>query len=193
MALGNSSAATGKAYVFRGKIQTINHARRSFTLLSEKKAYVFKVTPETKITQGGASVKFGNVWRGQNAEVTMKVGPAGEGIAYLIKLVRPDEAILLSVLAGTTPGGKSLSAEQMKPLILREVWAPGVASVYWHLKLGVFLLAVRGDGTVANVETLQSTSHPLLDAEIVRAFMKWRFRPNSVKEVRLPAYYVWRR
>jgi TonB family protein len=107
----------------------------------------------------------------------------------LVKPVAAAEAITLSVLAGTTPQGKTLSPEELKPLILRERWAPGMSSVLRHLMLGVFLLTVRSDGTVAKVETLQSTTHPVLDAQLVAAFMKWRFRPNSVKEVRVPAYY----
>jgi TonB family protein len=103
--------------------------------------------------------------------------------------------IVQSLFAATTPSGKTLSAQQLKPLILHATWPPGMSTRgYWHLKIGVFLLAVRSDGTVANVEKLQSTGHRGLDGEMKVAFMKWRFRPNSVNSVRVPAYYTfsWR-
>lgn len=193
MAAGNVFAAKAKTYVFRGKIQNVSSAARTFTLLSDKNRYVFHVTPETRIEHEGVARKFSDLWRGQNAEVTMKVGPAGEGIALSVKLVHVGDAIMLSVLAATTPGGKTLSAEEVKPLIVHHEWDSGVASIYWHWKLGVFLLSVRSDGTVAEVEKLQSTGHRVLDVRIADAFKKWRFRPNSVREVRVPAYYVWRR
>jgi TonB family protein len=96
-----------------------------------------------------------------------------------------------SLFAATTPDGKRLSASQIAPLVVRQYWPGGTLTrVHWHLKVGMFLLNVRSEGTVSNVEVLQSTGHRTLDGNCVRAFGKWRFKPNSVKEVRLPAYYV---
>jgi TonB family protein len=96
-----------------------------------------------------------------------------------------------SLFAATTPSGQHLSASQIAPLVRRQYWPAGTYTrTHWHLKIGVFLLNVRGDGTVSNVEILQSTGHKILDANCVSAFSKWQFQPNSVKEVRLPAYYT---
>jgi TonB family protein len=96
-----------------------------------------------------------------------------------------------SLFAATTPSGQHLSASQIAPLVRRQYWPAGTYTrTHWHLKIGVFLLNVRSDGTVSNVEILQSTGHKILDANCVSAFSKWQFQPNSVKEVRLPAYYT---
>src|SRR6188474_2125150 len=87
MTAGNVAAASEKTYVFRGKVQSFDSAARTLTLLSGNKAYVFKVTDETKLLESGVTRKFTRLWRGQNAEVTMKPGPNGEGIALLVEPV----------------------------------------------------------------------------------------------------------
>ena len=95
------------------------------------------------------------------------------------------------VFGATTPSGRRLSAAQLEPLVVSAVWPPSFPTrVGWHLKIGVFLLNVRPDGTVISIEILQSTGHGFIDRGVIRAFAKWRFRPNSVKEVRIPAYYT---
>jgi hypothetical protein len=96
------------------------------------------------------------------------------------------------LFVGISPDGKRLSAQQLSPLVLHAQWPANSVdtSVYWHLKIGVFLLNVRGDGTVSSIGILQRIGHPNMDGATVRAFAHWRFRPNSVKEVRVPAYYT---
>jgi len=94
------------------------------------------------------------------------------------------------VFAATTPAGKRLSAAEVQPLVLSVQWPPPAwTSTGWHLKCGVFLLNVRSDGSVSSVETLQSIGPAFLDRDVIKAFARWRFRPNSVKAVRVPAYY----
>jgi hypothetical protein len=117
--------------------------------------------------------------------------PTGSHIPLNNPLAIPD-ALWLSLFAGTAPDGRRLSAQQLGPLVLQAHWPMNSipTRVHWHLKIGVFLLAVRGDGTVAGVETLQSIGHPTANADCIRAFTRWRFRPNSVREVRVPAYYT---
>jgi TonB family protein len=96
-----------------------------------------------------------------------------------------------SLFAATTPGGQQLSAHQIAPLVLQQFWPAGTETrTNWHLKIGVFILAVSSDGTVSQVEILRSTGHPGIDRNVMSAFGKWRFRPNSVKEVRMPAYFT---
>jgi TonB family protein len=187
------AATTQKVYVFRGKIQSVDAAARTFTLHAEKKTYVFNVTDETKIAQNGAARKFTDLKRDKLAEVDMKIGPGGKAFALSVKLIPSSDIVGQSYLAATTPNGKILSAQEVKPLILAEPWPSSVAPsgpIVWEHKTGVFLLSVRSDGTVAKVEILQSIGQSSLDAEWVKAFMKWRFRPNSVKEVRVPGDYV---
>lgn len=91
----------------------------------------------------------------------------------------------------TTPGGKTLSAQQVKPLILYQPLPTErlLMGEGWDHKIGFFLLSVRSDGTVANVEILQSIGRRNMDIVWVWALKKWRFRPNSVKQVRVPGDY----
>ena len=58
---------------------------------------------------------------------------------------------------------------------------------------GVFAMHIHPDGTVSDVQTLQSTGHAELDATSVAAFSKWRFYPGQFKVVKIPITYVGRR
>ena len=101
------------------------------------------------------------------------------------------DAVIQTLFAGTSPTGKRLSAAELNPLVVHGPRPPSNLRVvgYMNLKIGVFLLTVRSDGTVTKVETLQSTGAALADSEVKNTFKKWRFRPNSVSAVRVPAYY----
>lgn len=130
-----------------------------------------------------------------------KPGSAVALVKVPINFTLPDtgvtqaEAAIQSLYAATTPSGKRLSAAELKPLILRSPRPAETLEMigYLRLKIGVFLLTVADDGTVSNVEILQSTGHRRPDDETIRAFKRWRFRPGSVREVRLPSYYTLRR
>ncbi len=201
------AAATRKVFVFQGKIQAVDTVARTFMLQAEKKTYVFSVTDETKIIHNGATQSFSDLKRGQVAEVDMKLGPDGKGVAVCVNLTSfgsmpvgdlssrwfgLPNVMAQSLVGATTLSGKTLSAQQLKPLVLHAAWPPDSVGVRVsrRLKVGVFLLGVLSDGTVAKVEILQSTGHRGMDGDVVRAFMKWRFRPNSVSEVRVPAFYT---
>src|SRR5688572_5627585 len=96
-----------------------------------------------------------------------------------------------TLFAGTAPSGRRLSAAELQPLVVRAQWPPAMPTyINWHLKIGVFLLSVRPDGTVSNVEKLHTTGQRFLDRDVTKAFFKWRFRPGSVKEVRVPAHFT---
>lgn len=111
--------------------------------------------------------------------------PAGDRPAWIAR------GIWNTLFAGTTPTGKRLSAAELQPLVVRAQWPPAMPTyVGWHLKIGVFLLHVRPDGTVSNVEKLHTTGQRFLDRDVTKAFAKWRFRPGSVKEVRVPAHFA---
>ena len=124
------------------------------------------------------------------APATQRV-PTGSHIPLIEHPFAMSLAMWNELFCATTPGGKRLSAQQLPPLVLHAEWPTNTVSLrgYWHLRLGVYLLNVRGDGSVSSVEILQPQGHIQMDNATVRAFAKWRFRPNSVKEVRVPAYY----
>ena len=203
-ARGNAeAAATHKIYVFNGRIQGVKPAARSFTFTGDGKSYEFTVTPETRLTRKGKPVPFSTLLAGEDAEVEMKVGPGGKGVALSIKLTTRergpiprsaptlDGPMMDSLCAGTTPGGKRLGPQELKPLVTHFEWPKATHSVigYLRIKPGVFLLSLAADGGVASVEVLQAIGHRGADADAVKALRKWRFRPNSVREVRVPVQY----
>lgn len=138
-------------------------------------------------------------WRFRPGAVTTAETPVSferGGASYASAASRsaiPDH-LVQSLLAATTPTGRRLAEPEVRSLILHAPMPMGTAtrSANWRLKVGVFLLAVRPDGSVSNVETLQRTGHGGLDREVIDSLKRWRFRPNSVSEVRVPAAYVWR-
>jgi hypothetical protein len=85
-------AATGKIFVFRGRIQAVDAAARTFILQAEKKTYVFSVTDQTKIARNGATQGFTYLKRGQDAEVDMQIGSDGKGVALFVNLASRDLA-----------------------------------------------------------------------------------------------------
>jgi TonB family protein len=71
---------------------------------------------------------------------------------------------------------------------------PYVPAYARHLSgTGLFAMQIRPDGTVSNVQTLQSTGHADLDAASIAALSKWRFYPGQFKVVRIPLTYMGRR
>jgi TonB family protein len=200
---GLHAAARGKTYVFNGKIQEVNAGAGTFTLSGDGKLYAFRVTNGTNVTWNGKPLKTSDLKPGQEAEVEMKLAADGKGDATSVKVDSPwtprpglsrqglSGPQANSIWAATTPAGKRLTADEIRPLILSSQWPTAVHRVigYRRLKPGVFLLSVRSDGTVANVETLQAVGHPGADADVIKALRTWRFRPNSLKEVRVPAQY----
>ena len=202
LGLPNTQAA-GKVFVFNGKIESVNAGAGSFTLSGDGKAYAFQMTSETKVTWNGKPLSSSILRSGQHAEVEMKIGANGKGIATSVRLASPwtpyssgpptalSAPMAESLFAATTPGGRRLSAPEIKPLIVYATWPTSTHRVtgYLRIKPGVFLLSVRSDGTVEKVEILQSIGHRGADADMIKALSRWRFRPGSVKEVRVPSQY----
>ena len=96
-----------------------------------------------------------------------------------------------ALLAATTPSGKRLSAAEVQQATVHAPPPPQNLSVvgYTSARTGVYLLTVGSDGSVSRVETLQSCGVLLADNTLKDNFKRWRFRPGSVAEVRVPARY----
>ncbi len=197
---------SGDIYSFPGQIESVDSASGTFRFRVQRRVYLLKITPETTYALDGKPRKIVLLQPGQTADVTMRVSPDGRGTVSSIYLKSAGSnavqigqsnpfglpsAVVMSLFAATTPGGKTLSAPQLAPLVLYSTWPQeGILTLgQYHLKMGVFILAVRDDGTVSKVETLQSIGHRGMDGDVIRALKKWRFRPGSVNEVRVPAYY----
>lgn len=126
--LSHAAAATSnKLFVFYGQIETVERSAGTFTLRSDKGRHVFAVTEGTKILRDGTTLPLENLRAGQFAEVEMRIDAGGKGVATSIKLLSRNTAAVLSasapgpvqsLFAATTPDGKQLSAEQLKPLIV---------------------------------------------------------------------------
>ncbi len=127
-----------------------------------------------------------------NAAPARQRVPTGSHILSIEHPFAMSDAMWNELFRATTPGGKTVSAQQLSPLVLHAEWPTNTVSLQgdWHLRLGVYLLNVRGDGSVSSVEILRPQGHIQMDSATVKAFGKWRFRPNSVREVRIPAYYA---
>jgi TonB family protein len=125
------------------------------------------------------------------AEPATRRVPTGSHILSIEHPFVMSDAMWNQLFGATTPGGKRLSAQQLTPLVLHVEWPTNSVSLvgYWHLRLGVYLLNVRADGLVSSVDILQRQGHAQMDGATVKALAKWRFRSNSVKEVRVPVYY----
>ena len=50
---------------------------------------------------------------------------------------------------------------------------------------GPFRCNVRPDGAVSSVIVLQSTGYAILDQAGISAFQRWRFKPGTVKAVKI--------
>lgn len=126
------------------------------------------------------------------ARLPIKFTLSGAPIAPFRSPPIASEVAMRALFAGTSVTGKRLNASELEALALYRAMPFGIASASrnWRLKLGIFLLSVRPDGTIGKVETLQATGHAGLDGEIIAGLKRWRFRPNTVKEVRVPAQYL---
>ena len=193
-AVSAADKATNKLFVFHGKIEAADAATRTFTLQADKQSYVFVVTDQTKIVKNGKAQQFVDLKLGEPAEVEMQIGPGGRGMAVSVRLEsssrEPNSRVgaseFQSLFAATTPDGKTISASELRPLVVNMPVFPNMpSSELGPLKIGVFLLSVRPDGTVSGVEMLQSVGYDRLDQRSIKWAMEWRFRSNSVRQVRL--------
>jgi len=187
--------ANNKLFLFHGKIQAVDTAARTFTLQSNKESYVFVVTDQTKIVRNGKAQKFADLKQGQLAEVDMQIGTGGKGMAVSVRLgfasgqldLRVHELQFESLFAATTPSGKTISGPELSRLVVHEPAFDRImrATTFDPFKPAVFLLSVRPDGTISNVEMLNSTGYNELDKRGMKWATKWRFQPNSVVQARV--------
>ena len=115
--------ASNKIFVIRGKIQAVDVAAGTLTLQVGRHSYVFVVTDQTRIVTKGRAQKFADLKQGQFAEVEMKIGPGGKGMAVLIQLGFSSSELnsrirtlqFQAFFSGTGPDGKTISAKRVDP------------------------------------------------------------------------------
>lgn len=108
-------------------------------------------------------------------------------------------AILLCALVHATAAPTSNYFYRISPAkspLKKEavLYAPGleypVVAKRRHLRgSGLFAIHIRPNGTVGTVEVITTIGHPILDGAAMAAFRRWRFRPRSIRLVRIPVTY----
>ena len=92
-------------------------------------------------------------------------------------------------LADAQPASPSLSLPEAT-YTPRPVYRPEWAKQGLSGK-GVVLVTIDPKtGTVAGVRMLQSTGNSLLDGAALDAYSKWRFKPGSVSQVKMPIEFT---
>ena len=161
------------------------------TTITTNRLYFLNIT---RLIVAIAALTFSVETRAAPPDTKERRPELGSNIPKLVNPFAISNEMWYSLFIANTPTGQRLSVDQLAPLVLSYKWPNQKIETRtrWHLNVGVYLMNVRGDGTVASVDTLQSIGHPTANSACVKAFMQWRFRPGSVKEVRVPAYLGWR-
>jgi hypothetical protein len=195
IAIGFASAkpAPSKEHIFFGEVKAIDLTARTLTLKSTGRSYVFHITDKTEISSFRGHVRLEKVRPGQTAKVVMRVGERGIGIAVSIRFdVHPIIENLVAHFSVKTIQGETVSGPAFEDYVVErprtDAWSGGGA--YQGGQMCMFLLYVRPDGTVADAKPLGTLGYPQLNERAVRWLKRWRFRPNSITEARMPMGYV---
>jgi TonB family protein len=178
-------------------VTAVDLAAKTITIKSNRKSFVFHITNETKMSSLRGPIRLNNVQRGQGAAVVMRLGPGGIGLAVKIHFdLGPSAASWQSLHGVKTTGGEIITGMAFNNYVVYkprdEAWSTG--TTYQSLRPSMFILTVQPDGTVADVKAVRGVGYRELDERAAKWFKKWRFRPNSVVEARMPyGYYQSRR
>lgn len=190
-------APAGEQHTFSGVVKAIDLAAKTLTLKSGGKSYVFHITDKTEISSFRSHIRLEKVRPGQTARVVMRLGERGQGIAVSIRFdVDAGIENLVALFSVKTIQGQTISGPGFNDYVAErpppDAWTGGGAYQGGHMCM--FLLSVRPDGTVADAKPLGTLGYPQLNERAVRWCKRWRFRPNSITEARMPLGYVrvWR-
>lgn len=190
------AASSAELHTFYGDVEAVDVAAKTITLKSNRKRFVFHITNETKISSFHGHVSLDKIQRGQGATVVMRLGEGGRGIAVKIHFdLGPSRAKFQYLFGVKTTRGEIITGIAFNNYVEftppDDAWLGGVK--YGKLRASMFVLTIRPDGTVADAKPVRGLGYPELDTRAVKWFKRWRFRPNSVVEARMPfAYAQWR-
>jgi hypothetical protein len=185
-------APAGELHTFFGEVKAIDLAAKTLTLKSSGKSFVFHITKETKISSFRKYIRLEQVRPGQAARVVMRVGEGGRGIALSIRFDQDvGVASILSLYSVKTMKGQTVSGMAFEDYVVErppaDAWSGGVR--YEAQRPSMFQLFIRPDGTVSEAKPLGGLGYPQLNERAVKWCKRWRFRPNSVTEARMPVGY----
>jgi TonB family protein len=192
VAVLSPAASSAELHTFYGDVKAVDLAAKTITIKSSGKSFVFQITKETKMSSRRGPIRLENVQRGQGAAVVMRLGQGGVGIAVKIHFDLGRSAASLQSLYGVkTTGGEIVTGMAFNNYVVStppdEAWSTG--TTYGKLRASMFVLTIERDGTVSDAKPVQGTGYRELDERAIRWFKKWRFRPNSVVEARMPYGY----
>jgi len=104
--------------------------------------------------------------------------------------------VAIALLSSWHPSFAQPTPDQIAKAKALAVYAPRPAYPYEarskHLTgSGIVLLNVDpSSGNVTSVQLLKSTGHKILDNSALEAFRQWRFKPGSVRKVRIPINFT---
>lgn len=196
-AFGPAQAASpADVHIFSGEVKSVDPAAKTITITSGGQRFVFHVTPETKISSSAGYVTLRTIKPGQGAAIMMRLGPGNVGIALKIRIA--PNALgprLTSYYSAKTIDGDTVQGNAVGNYVAYEPptdeWSTSLE--YRRHNGAMFVLTVQRDGTVSDVRPLASLGYSELDARAIRWFKRWKFRPNSVTEVRMPMVYSYSR
>jgi TonB family protein len=180
-------------HTFIGEVKAIDLAAKTITIKSNGRTFVFHFTNETKISSFRRYVTWDQIRPGQGASVVMRLGEHSEGIAVRIRFDDDaSHAKSLSLFSAKTTRGEMIVGVAVANLVDYEPPAEGFkrALDLGPSKLRMFRLSVQPDGTVSSATPFVSFGQEELDTRAARWLKKWRFRPNSVTEVRIPVSFT---
>jgi hypothetical protein len=171
---------------FYGEVKAVDSSARTVTIGMPMR-FTFHVREETKITQRSSAIPFDRIKVGDGIDVVGRHGAGDKWTALTISLVKGATFLYSEEISARTVQGKTITGLAVIPLI---TYKPPAAQVSRNIEFGdragLFLLAVRPDGTVADVKSVKPFGVSELDGRAVPWLKKWKFHPNSVTEVRVP-------
>lgn len=184
-------------HTFYGQVKAIDLKAKTLTIKANGKSFLFQITNETKISGRHGYVRLDTVKKGDGATVVMRVGEGNKGIAvHIVFDSNPDLGKSLSLFSARTTRGEMISGVAVNNFVAYEPPAHEFKRGldFGDTKVRMFRLSVRPDGTVASATPFVSFGYEELDVRAAKWLMHWRFRPNSVTEVRirsfLPAHFT---
>jgi hypothetical protein len=186
-------ASASGLHTFYGEVVAIDQARKVIQLKSGNQRFLFHYNNQTRITSTSGSVRLDRILRGTGAAVVMRVGEGNAGIALQIRFVpNANKMETLALISARSVRGETIKGIALSNFVDYEppsdAWVGG-PMLENRKTPGLCVLSVAPDGTVSNVTVRTSTGYPELDARATKWMKKWRFRPNTLTEVRLPMYY----
>lgn len=174
---------------FYGEVKAIDLSARTVTIGMPMR-FTFHVRDETKITQHNAGIPFDRIKVGDGIDVVGRRGAGDQWTALTISLSKGATFLYSEEISARTVKGKTITGVAVVPLIAYQ--PPVIKTSHnnaFRDSAGLFLLAINPDGTVASVKPLKAFGVSELDGRTEPWLRKWKFRPNSITEVRMPVNF----